>query len=119
MRKLPYILIPILFISSSSDPIKIAMKDVLATARKDDRLGYNQKSLTLLKGMDYRLPLLQKLDLRYGTDDYGVDRSQYAMGFSFNTFSIAMNSAFVFSSMILFTSATKASASLPLRKIVM
>lgn len=67
------------------------MKDVLATARKDDRLGYNQKSLTLLKGMDYRLPLLQKLDLRYGTDDYGVDRSQYAMGFSFNTFSQMRN----------------------------
>ena len=67
------------------------MKDVLATARKDDRFVYNQKTLTLLKGMDYRLPLLQKLDLRYGTDDYGIDRSQYAMGFSFNTFSQMRN----------------------------
>ena len=91
MRKLLYILIPILFLSYSSDPIKIAMKDVLATARKDDRFVYNQKTLTLLKGMDYRLPLLQKLDLRYGTDDYGVNRSQYGLGFSFNTFSQMKN----------------------------
>ena len=91
MRKLLYILIPLLFLSFSSDPIKIAMKDVLATARKDDRFVYNQKTLTLLKGMDYRLPLLQKLDLRYGTDDYGVNRSQYGLGFSFNTFSQMRN----------------------------
>ena len=91
MRKLLYILIPVLSISYSSDPIKIAMKDVLASARKDDRFVYNQKTLTLLKGMDYRLPLLQKLDLRYGTDDYGVNRSQYGLGFSFNTFSQMKN----------------------------
>ena len=91
MKKLLYILIPLLFLSFSSDPIKIAMKDVLATARKDDRFVYNQKTLTLLKGMDYRLPLLRKLDLRYGTDDYGVNRSQYGLGFSFNTFSQMRN----------------------------
>ena len=91
MRKLLYTFTALAFLSYSSDPIKIAMKDVLASARKDDRFVYNQKTLTLLKGMDYRLPLLQKLDLRYGTDDYGVNRSQYGLGFSFNTFSQMRN----------------------------
>jgi hypothetical protein len=75
-----------LLFSFTADPIKLNMKEVLATAQKDERFVLNNQTLTLVKGLNYRLPLLQKLDFRLGTDDYGLGQNQYGVGLSFNTF---------------------------------
>jgi hypothetical protein len=72
-------------ISFTADPIKTNMKDILATAQKDERFVLNEQTLTLAKGLNYKLPLLQKLDFRLGTDDYGLGQNQYGVGLSFNT----------------------------------
>jgi hypothetical protein len=75
-----------LLFSFTADPIKLNMKEVLATAQKDERFVLNNQSLALAKGLNYHLPLLQKLDFRFGTDDYGLGQNQYGVGVSFNTF---------------------------------
>jgi hypothetical protein len=75
-----------LLFSFTADPIKLNMKEVLATAQKDERFVLNNQTLALAKGLNYRLPLLQKLDFRLGTDDYGLGQNQYGIGLSFNTF---------------------------------
>jgi hypothetical protein len=75
-----------LLFSFTADPIKLNMKEVLATAQKDERFVLNNQTLALAKGLNYRLPLLQKLDFRLGTDDYGLGQNQYGVGLSFNTF---------------------------------
>jgi hypothetical protein len=72
-------------ISFTADPIKTNMKDILATAQKDERFVLNEQTLSLAKGLNYKLPLLQKLDFRLGTDDYGLGQNQYGVGLSFNT----------------------------------
>jgi hypothetical protein len=59
-----------LLFSFTADPIKLNMKEVLATAQKDERFVLNNQTLALAKGLNYHLPLLQKLDFRFGTDDY-------------------------------------------------
>jgi hypothetical protein len=75
-----------LLFSFTADPIKLNMKEVLATAQKDERFVLNNQTLALAKGLNYHLPLLQKLDFRFGTDDYGLGQNQYGIGLSFNTF---------------------------------
>jgi hypothetical protein len=75
-----------LLFSFTADPIKLNMKEVLATAQKDERFILNNQSLALAKGLNYHLPFLQKLDFRFGTDDYGLGQNQYGIGLSFNTF---------------------------------
>lgn len=75
-----------LLFSFTADPIKLNMKEVLATAQKDERFVLNNQTLALAKGLNYHLPLLQKLDFRLGTDDYGLGQNQYGIGLSFNTF---------------------------------
>jgi hypothetical protein len=75
-----------LLFSFTADPIKLNMKEVLATAQKDERFVLNNQTLALAKGLNYHLPLLQKLDFRLGTDDYGLGQNQYGVGLSFNTF---------------------------------
>jgi hypothetical protein len=75
-----------LLFSFTADPIKTNMKDILATAQKDERFVLNEQTLALAKGLNYKLPMLQKLDFRLGTDDYGLGQNQYGIGLSFNTF---------------------------------
>jgi hypothetical protein len=75
-----------LLFSFTADPIKLNMKEVLATAQKDERFVLNNQTLALAKGLNYHLPFLQKLDFRFGTDDYGLGQNQYGIGLSFNTF---------------------------------
>lgn len=75
-----------LLFSFTADPIKLNMKEVLTTAQKDERFVLNNQSLALAKGLNYHLPFLQKLDFRFGTDDYGLGQNQYGVGVSFNTF---------------------------------
>jgi hypothetical protein len=75
-----------LLFSFTADPIKLNMKEVLATAQKDERFVLNNQTLALAKGLNYHLPVLQKLDFRLGTDDYGLGQNQYGVGLSFNTF---------------------------------
>jgi hypothetical protein len=74
-----------LLFSFTADPVKMNMKDVLASAQKDEQYTLNNQTLTFANSLNYRLPLLQKLDFRVGSDDYVFGQNQYDIGFSFNT----------------------------------
>lgn len=85
------LLIACLWLLSSfitEDPIKISVKDVLTSVQKERRIIAHLQTVDFLNRLNYRLPLLKDLGLRYGTDDFTNAKRQYAASFGLNTFKI-------------------------------
>lgn len=66
---------------------KIAINDILATARKDVKYQQAKELSTFVRGLNYTLPLLQKVEMRFGADENGLVRNQYGIGLGFNSLS--------------------------------
>jgi hypothetical protein len=73
-------------ICAGEDPIRLSVKDVLASAEKERRIMAGQQTLQFMNGLSYKLPMLKSLGLRYGADDVSQAKQQYSIAFSFNTF---------------------------------
>jgi len=61
------------------DPIKIGMKEVLASASQDEQWRLSQQAIDWLGQQNYQNPLLQKLELRLGSNDFSLTRQQYGI----------------------------------------
>lgn len=73
-------------ICAGEDPIQLSVKEVLASAEKERRLLAGQQTLQFMNGLNYRLPVVKSLGLRYGAEDVSQAKQQYGIAFSFNTF---------------------------------
>jgi hypothetical protein len=82
-------LLAVLWLMASSfteDPIKISVKDILTSVQKERRVTTSSQTLDFLNKLDYRIPILKDMGLKYGTDDLTNSRRQYSASFGFNTF---------------------------------
>jgi hypothetical protein len=78
-----------LFISLMSfnfDPIKTTMTHILATAKTDNKLAYNQQMPEFINNLNYKLPLIRKLEFKVGADNFDLTGQQYGIAVSPNTF---------------------------------
>jgi hypothetical protein len=73
-------------ICAGEDPIRLSVKEVLASAEKERRVLAGQQTLQFMNGLNYRLPVVKSLGLRYGAEDVSQAKQQYGIAFSFNTF---------------------------------
>ncbi|MEO0041813.1 MAG: hypothetical protein RL329_1261 [Bacteroidota bacterium] len=71
---------------AGEDPIRLSVKEVLASAEKERRILAGQQTLQFMNGLNYRLPIVKSLGLRYGAEDVSQAKQQYGIAFSFNTF---------------------------------
>lgn len=83
-----YLVVSLWLLASSftEDPIKISVKDILTSVQKERRVTTSSQSLDFLNKLDYRIPILKDLGLKYGTDDLTNSRRQYSASFGFNNF---------------------------------
>lgn len=72
--------------SAGEDPIRLTVMDVLMTAEKERRFVSGRQTLQFINGLNYRLPMVKSLGLRFGADDVERTKQQYAVNLSFNTF---------------------------------
>ena len=72
--------------SFNNDPIKTTMSNILATAKTDAKLAYNQQIPAYINGLNYKLPLIQKLEFKLGADNFDLTGQQYGIAVSPNTF---------------------------------
>lgn len=82
------ILLWLLLCSFTEDPIKISVKDILTSVQKERRVIVTNQAIDFLNRLDYRLPILKDLGLKYGTDDLTNAKRQYSASFGFNTFKV-------------------------------
>jgi hypothetical protein len=73
-------------ICAGEDPIRLSVKDVLASAEKERRIMAGHQTLQFMNGLNYKLPMLKSLGLRYGAEDVSQAKQQYGIAVSFNTF---------------------------------
>ncbi len=78
----------LIFAAFTETPIKISVMDILDSAQKERRFGMNNQTLSQLNTLNYRLPFVKDIDLRYDTDELTNTQGQYAAYFSFNTFKL-------------------------------
>ena len=69
-----------------ADPIKIGMKEVLASVNQDEQWRLSLQTADWLGKQNYQSPLLQKLELRLGSNDLSLSRQQYGIRLSPNAF---------------------------------
>lgn len=62
----------------------ISTSAILATARKDVKYQSAIEMSKFTDRLNYALPLLQKVEVRYGADENGFNRNQYGIGLGFN-----------------------------------
>jgi hypothetical protein len=75
----------LLLLSSSDDPVKVTMNELLATAKKDPKLTTNQQTLAFINTLNYNLPYLQKAEFRFGADVFDLGGQQYGINLVPNT----------------------------------
>ncbi|MFK7984165.1 MAG: hypothetical protein AB8G86_29595 [Saprospiraceae bacterium] len=76
----------LVFSSFGVNPIPVSVKDILQSVEKDRRIASLLPIDNLEKLVDNRLPILNDLGVRYGTDDLTDAKQQYAVRFGFNSF---------------------------------
>ncbi len=64
---------------------KVSINDILATARKDTKYQQSQELSKFVQSLNYSLPLLQKVEMRFGADENGLLSNQYGFGLGFNS----------------------------------
>ena len=80
---------PSIFQKTIADPIKISMKEVLASVNQDEQWRLSQQTVNWLGQQNYQNPLLQKLELRAGSNDFSLTRQQYGIRVSPNAFGLS------------------------------
>lgn len=70
---------------TTEDPIKLTVKDILASTQKERRFVNSQKSIDFLTDLNFHTPLLKDLGFRYGADDISSAKQQFALGVGFNS----------------------------------
>jgi hypothetical protein len=71
--------------SFAQDPIKTTMNSILATAKTDAKLSYNQQMPQFINQLNYKLPMIRKLEFKVGTEDFDLTSQQYGISISPNT----------------------------------
>jgi hypothetical protein len=71
--------------SFAQDPIKTTMNSILATAKTDAKLSYNQQMPQFINQLNYKLPMIRKLEFKVGTEDFDLTSQQYGIAISPNT----------------------------------
>jgi hypothetical protein len=71
--------------SFAHDPIKTTMSSILATAKTDAKLSYSQQMPQFINHLNYKLPVLRKLEFKVGTEDFDLTSQQYGISISPNT----------------------------------
>jgi hypothetical protein len=71
--------------SFAQDPIKTTMNSILATAKTDAKLSYNQQMPQFTNQLNYKLPMIRKLEFKVGTEDFDLTSQQYGISISPNT----------------------------------
>jgi hypothetical protein len=76
------------FCSFTDEPIKVTTKDVLTSVQKERSVVANLQTIDFLNKLNFNLPILKEIGLRYGTDDISNAKRQYASTFGFNSFKL-------------------------------
>lgn len=76
----------LIFSSFGVNPIPVSVKDILQSVQKDRRISSLTPIDNLEQSVSNRLPILNDLGFRYGTDDLTDAQQQYAVRFGFNSF---------------------------------
>ena len=84
--KISFIGLLLTLMSFNDDPIKTTMTHILATAKTDNKLAYNQQLPDFINTLNYKLPLIRKLEFRAGADNFDLSGQQYGIVVSPNTF---------------------------------
>jgi hypothetical protein len=71
---------------AGEDPIRLSVRDVLASAEKEHRIMAGHQTLQFMNGLNYKLPMVKDLAVKYGADDVSQSKQQYGVAISFNTF---------------------------------
>jgi hypothetical protein len=71
--------------TTPDDPTKIDIKTILATAKNGENIQLNQRNADFIKGMNYELPWLEKLEFRLGVNDFSRLTPQYSVRISPNS----------------------------------
>ena len=74
------VLFPLLLLSQ-----KVSMNDFLATAKKDAKYKNGIELASYVNGLNYGLPIIQKLEFRMGADETSLSQHQYGIGLGFNS----------------------------------
>lgn len=77
------------FASHIADSLKIPMKDVLASVNQDEQWRLSQQTISWWGQQNHQSPLLQKLELRLGSNDLSLTRQQYGIRVSPNAFGLS------------------------------
>lgn len=80
----------LLFLSFNGyvDPIKVSMKDVLASVNQDEQWRLSQQTISWFGQQNHQSPILQKLEFRLGSNDLSLTRQQYGIRVSPNAFGL-------------------------------
>lgn len=70
------------------DPIKVSMKDVLASVNQDEQWRLSQQTISWFGQQNHQSPILQKLEFRLGSNDLSLTRQQYGIRVSPNAFGL-------------------------------
>lgn len=81
----------LLFLSFTGyvDPIKVTMKEILASVNQDEQWRLSQQTITWFGQQNHQSPLLQKLEFRLGSNDLSLTRQQYGIRVSPNAFGLS------------------------------
>lgn len=71
------------------DPIKVTMKEILASVNQDEQWRLSQQTITWFGQQNHQSPLLQKLEFRLGSNDLSLTRQQYGIRASPNAFGLS------------------------------
>lgn len=82
----------------NGDPGTMTMREILASARTDERILLNQKAEALLQAHPLKLPILRQLELRYGPDDLYFDQQRIALRLEANGWGEIKHQGFVHNS---------------------
>lgn len=77
------------FASHIADSLKIPMKAVLASVNQDEQWRLSQQTISWWGQQNHQSPLLQKLELRLGSNDLSLTRQQYGIRVSPNAFGLS------------------------------
>jgi hypothetical protein len=71
--------------SFKKDPIKTSMSQVLATVKSDAKTAFSKQMPTFINELDYRLPLIQKIEFKLGADNFDLTGQQYGLAIAPNS----------------------------------
>jgi hypothetical protein len=80
-----FIILFCLIYSNKPTPTPLTVKEILISADKARAMVAQQELSDFMNELNYRLPIVKEVGLKYGTDDFTNSKRQYSANFGVNT----------------------------------